>query len=70
MNRRIVGVFVAVLTLGLFLAVLHFGGLAKSLEKYYVSDEEWAKIIDSRSEDTDLREISVTTGSWTVTASF
>lgn len=54
MNRRIVGVLVAVLTLGLFLVVLHFGGLAKSLESYYVSEDEWADIINSREEDTEF----------------
>lgn len=54
MNRRIVGVLVAVLTLGLFFAVLHFGGLAKSLESYYVSEDEWADIINSREEDTEF----------------
>lgn len=54
MNRRIVGVLVAVLTLGLFFVVLHFGGLAKSLESYYVSEDEWADIINSREEDTEF----------------
>ena len=54
MNRRIVGVLVAVLTLGLFLVVLNFGGLAKTLDKYYVSDEEWASITESREEDPEL----------------
>ena len=54
MNRRIVGVLVAALTLGLFFAVLHFGGLAKSLDKYYVSDDEWVSIIGSRQEDSEF----------------
>lgn len=54
MNRRIVGVLVALLSLLLFAAFLYSNGLSRSFSGYYVSDDEWAKIIESRNENPEL----------------
>ena len=54
MNRRIVGVLIALLTLSLFGIVLYCNGLSKSFSSFYVSDEEWSSIIASHSENTEL----------------
>lgn len=54
MNRRIVGVLVALITLCLFGVLLSSNGLTKAFNSFYVSDEEWLSIIESRSENQEL----------------
>lgn len=54
MNRRIVGVLVALLTLCLFGIVLYCSGLSKSFSSFYVSDDEWSKIFSNRQENSEL----------------
>lgn len=54
MNRRIVGVFVALLTLCLFGVLLYCNGLSRNFDNFYVSDEEWSKILSEHSENREL----------------
>ena len=54
MNRRIVGVIVAALTLCLVGFLFASSGTSKAFSNYYVSDEEWAEIINNRSENEEL----------------
>lgn len=54
MNRRIVAVLVVLFTLGLLCSVLCCHGFSKSLSSYYVSDDEWTQIFNSRIENKEL----------------
>ncbi len=54
MNRRIVGVLVALLTLCLIGFLFASNGSSKAFSNYYVSDDEWNSIFEGRSENGEL----------------
>lgn len=54
MNRRIVSIIVLILSLSLFGFLLYSTSFNDRLDKFYVSEDEWAKITQSRDEDITL----------------
>lgn len=54
MNRRIVSIIILVLSLSLFGFLLYSTSFNDRLDKFYVSEDEWAKITESRDEDITL----------------
>lgn len=54
MNRRIVSIVILVLSLSLFGLLLYSTSFNDRLDKFYVSEDEWAKITESRDEDITL----------------
>lgn len=54
MNRRIVSIIVLILSLSLFGFLLYFTSFNDRLDKFFVSEDEWGKIVMSRDEDITL----------------
>ena len=54
MNRRIVSIIVLILSLSLFGFLLYSTSFNDRLDKFYISEDEWNKITESRDEDITL----------------
>ena len=54
MNRRIVSIIVLILSLSLFGFLLYSTRFNDRLDKFYISEDEWDKITESRDEDITL----------------